>query len=157
MRAITVHQPYASLIVAGAKPFEFRKGRPPAALIGQRIVIHASARRIDPRAASRLFVAVRDQALSSIIVASLDATKALPILARAWSPAGDPLPTAAGIGTVIIGAPRTVQEVAELPGSPIADEEADQWAWPMLDIERWPSPVAASGQQSFWHWHAPPG
>jgi hypothetical protein len=157
MRALTVHQPYASLIVAGAKPFEFRKGRPPAALIGQRTVIHASARQIDPRTASRLFVAVRDQALSSIIESSLAPKNALPILARAWCPAGDPLPTAAGIGTVIIGEPVAAKEIAERPGLPIADDEADLWAWPMLSIERWLSPVAARGQQGFWHWHAPPG
>ena len=44
--------------------------RPPAALIGQRIVIHASAQKIRQPFAADLFVAVRDQALSSIITAT---------------------------------------------------------------------------------------
>ena len=47
MKALTIWQPWASLIIAGAKPFEFRGWRPPASLIGQRIVIHAAARKID--------------------------------------------------------------------------------------------------------------
>lgn len=152
MRALTVHQPFASLIMAGAKPFEFRNRRPPAALIGQRIVIHASAQKIRQPFAADLFVAVRDQALSSIITATLDPAKALPVLGRAWEPAGEPLPMSAGVGTVIIGEPRRATEVAEDPGYLLADDEQDFWAWPMLDIERWTVPVAQAGAQGFWTW-----
>ena len=47
MKALTIWQPWASLIIAGAKPYEFRGWRAPRALIGQRIVIHAAARKID--------------------------------------------------------------------------------------------------------------
>lgn len=47
MKALTVWQPWASLIIAGYKQYEFRKwsfaGRFPD-LVGQRIVIHAGAR-----------------------------------------------------------------------------------------------------------------
>lgn len=44
MRVLTVYQPWASLIIAGAKPYEFRGKRPPASYIGTRIAIHAGAR-----------------------------------------------------------------------------------------------------------------
>jgi hypothetical protein len=152
MRALTVHQPFASLIIAGAKPFEFRSRRPPAALIGKRIVIHASARKIRQPFAADLFVAVRDQALSSIVAATLDPAKSLPVLARAWEPSGEPLPTSVGIGTVIIGEPRRADEIAADPGYPLADDEQDLWAWPMLDIQRWPISVAQAGAQGFWTW-----
>jgi hypothetical protein len=37
MKAITVWQPWASLIAIGAKPYEFRGWQPPRAIIGQRI------------------------------------------------------------------------------------------------------------------------
>lgn len=47
MKALTIFQPWASLIIAGAKPYEFRKWnyneRFPG-LVGQRIAIHAAAR-----------------------------------------------------------------------------------------------------------------
>ncbi|WP_103730675.1 ASCH domain-containing protein [Novosphingobium sp. HII-3] len=152
MKALTVHQPFASLIMAGAKPYEFRSWRPHAAMIGQRVVIHASSRKISKPLAADLFVAVRDQALSSIVTATLDPAKALPVLARAWEPAGEPLPLSAGLGTVIIGQPIPAQEVADAPGLPLAEGEQDLWAWPMLDVQRWTQPAPESGAQRFWHW-----
>jgi hypothetical protein len=53
MRALTVYQPWCSLIMIGAKPFEFRtwdfSAKPglAASVIGQRVVMHASARKVD--------------------------------------------------------------------------------------------------------------
>lgn len=44
MRAMTIRQPWASLVVLGVKRVETRSWRAPAALIGQRIAIHASAK-----------------------------------------------------------------------------------------------------------------
>lgn len=46
MKAITLHQPWASLIACGAKPYETRSFPPPAGLIGRRIAIHAAARKV---------------------------------------------------------------------------------------------------------------
>lgn len=46
MKAISLHQPWASLIMCGAKRVETRSWRPPESLIGERIAIHA-AKRID--------------------------------------------------------------------------------------------------------------
>lgn len=64
MRALSVKQPWASLIIGwtddhaiwhdGPKPIENRSWRPPADLIGQRIVIHASKREDDSVGASLL-------------------------------------------------------------------------------------------------------
>ncbi|WP_375782883.1 hypothetical protein ACE10Z_23505 [Bradyrhizobium sp. Pha-3] len=42
MKAISLWQPWASLIACGAKPYETRDWAPPAELIGQTIAIHAS-------------------------------------------------------------------------------------------------------------------
>lgn len=50
MKAISLWQPWASLIACGAKPFETRSFAPPASLIGQTIAIHA-AKKIDKGAA----------------------------------------------------------------------------------------------------------
>lgn len=46
--ALTIWQPWASLIVADAKPWEFRGWAAPKAYRGKRIAIHAGAR--PPRA-----------------------------------------------------------------------------------------------------------
>lgn len=45
--AITLHQPFASLIAVGAKPYETRSWRAPASLIGQRVAIHAGKNRTE--------------------------------------------------------------------------------------------------------------
>lgn len=50
MKAISLWQPWASLIACGVKPYETRDWAPPASLIGQPIAIHA-AKKIDKGAA----------------------------------------------------------------------------------------------------------
>ena len=50
MKAISLWQPWASLIACGAKPFETRHWAPPRELIGQTIAIHA-AKKVDKGAA----------------------------------------------------------------------------------------------------------
>ena len=50
MKAISLWQPWASLIACGAKPFETRHWAPPRELIGESIAIHA-AKKIDKGAA----------------------------------------------------------------------------------------------------------
>jgi hypothetical protein len=44
MHAVTVWQPWATLIAEGLKPLEFRSRPLPSALVGTRIGIHAGAR-----------------------------------------------------------------------------------------------------------------
>ena len=46
MMALTVWQPWATLIALGHKPYEFRRWTPSRSLIGQRIAIHAGARAV---------------------------------------------------------------------------------------------------------------
>jgi hypothetical protein len=50
MKAISLWQPWASLIACGAKPYETRHWAPPKELIGQPVAIHA-AKKIDKEAA----------------------------------------------------------------------------------------------------------
>lgn len=65
MWALTLTQPWASLVVLGEKRYETRSWRPPAARIGERIAIHAAAgwaaidRRIPARGALGLWRWVR--------------------------------------------------------------------------------------------------
>ncbi|NOW46218.1 hypothetical protein FHW96_002376 [Novosphingobium sp. SG751A] len=168
LKALTIWQPWASLITAGAKPYEFRSWRPPASLIGQRIVIHAGKAKVDPIVALGLWNTLmeRDYDEDGRIYAAetcLHAELALPILERACPASIFPdlaqLPMAAGLGTAIVGEPRLGTDIAAEFGVPRAnDSDRDQhanWGWPMLDIEVWPEPIPMRGKQGFWNWPTP--
>jgi ASCH domain len=165
VKALTIWQPWASLIIAGAKPYEFRGWRPPASIIGQRIVIHAAARKIDRGEAEMLYDILRfrnvhEYARLAAAETCLHPEVALPILCRAAFPSVlDPLPMAAGLGTAIIGEPRLGTEIAEEFGVPRAnDSDRDQhanWGWPMLEVEAWPEPIPMRGAQGLWNWPTP--
>lgn len=161
MKALTIWQPWASLIVAGAKPYEFRGWRFPRSLVGQRVVIHAAARKIDREEARDLFHLRKlrnvdaDHKLAWAETC-LRAEKAEPVLAKAVAAA---LPLAAGLGTAVLGEPRNGIAIAEEFGVPRAnDSDRDahaNWGWPMLDIEAWDEPVPMRGAQGFWTWRTP--
>lgn len=160
MKALTIWQPWASLIIAGAKPYEFRGWRPPASLIGQRIVIHAGAAK-RPRDEIQLLIDLcrwRQVPLVAPFWAEtcLIAEKAGAVLHQALA---RELPMSAGIGTAIVGEPRLGTEIAEEFGVPRAnDSDRDEhanWGWPMREIEAWPEPIPMRGFQGLWNWQTP--
>lgn len=162
MKALTIWQPWASLIIAGAKPYEFRSWRAPRSLIGQRIVIHAAARKIDGHELTMLFniLCLRhtcDRIAEAAAETCLLPEKAIPVLNRALE---GRLPLSAGIGTAIIGEPRLGTDIAELEfgvaraNDSYRDEHAN-WGWPMLEIEPWEAPIPMRGAQGFWNWPTP--
>ena len=164
MKALTIWQPWASLIIAGAKPYEFRGWKLPASMIGQRIVIHAAARKIDREEAHVLYRILQhrerdDELRLAAAETCLIPERALPVLGRAWMPHREPLPMAAGLGTAVLGEPRLGTEVATEFGVPRAnDSDRDQhanWAWPLTDIDPWPTPIPMRGAQGFWNWPTP--
>jgi hypothetical protein len=147
MKALTVYQPWASLIIAGAKPYEFRKwdfaSRMPQ-LIGQRVVIHASSRLIK-------LSEVRD------IMGRLESGEtgllvdiARPIVERALA---EPhvFPLSAGLGTVIMRQPISA---VELFGGVFDSDRLDhtKFGWPLTDIVKFEPPAPARGHQGFWNW-----
>jgi hypothetical protein len=164
MKALTVWQPWASLIIAGAKPYEFRGWRFPRSLLGQRIVIHAAARKIAEEEAWQLYHTLLNRTVDEEMALEaaetcLIAEKALPILNGAWR--RGKLPMACGLGTAIIGEPRLGTEIAEEFGVSRANDSARDehanWGWPMLEIERWDDPIPMRGAQGFWNWPTPEG
>lgn len=165
MKTLTVYQPWASLIMCGAKPYEFRKWSPRerggayAALIGQRVVIHASARRIDTKEVKRI---IRDLQKGGEVSAAtcLHADKAMPVLEEALKMTFNcSLPFSAGLGTAILGEPRNGFDIAEEFGLPHVNDsdrhDHANYGWPMLDIEVWDEPVHMRGFQGFWNWPSP--
>lgn len=82
---LSVHQPYALMLVEGKKPFEFRSWKLPKQYIGQRIFIHATKMMddFDPQfAEEEAFYQCRDRAytfeLASVILGSVVFGESLP-------------------------------------------------------------------------------
>jgi len=145
MHALTIWQPWATLIMIGAKPLEFRGYPAPKSLIGKRVVIHAGARRIPQKELRELAHRVEHQNWST----GLDAAIALPLLSS-FSKVME-LPHTAGLGTAVVGKPRSMTPMFEGEGD--SDRiKHHQWGWPMEDIRRWPLAIPQKGAQGFWIW-----
>lgn len=169
MKALTIYQPWASLIMVGAKPYEFRgwsprrRGGAYAALIGQRIVIHASTRLIN-RAEVQSLIMRLNRGGDDAAETCLHADKALPVLERAMNTDmrllghGD-LPWGVGLGTAALGEPKSGYDVAEEFGLPqVNDSDRDEHAnfgWPLTDVDVWDMPIECRGLQGFWNWPTP--
>lgn len=82
MKALTIWQPWASLIMIGAKPFEFRRWdyrERERALEGQRIVIHAGTR---PMKAGEIEDLIERLSEYRGVGTGMDGPKALPLVRR---------------------------------------------------------------------------
>jgi hypothetical protein len=152
MKALTIWQPWGSLIMSGAKPYEFRqwdyRDRSPS-LEGQRIVIHAGARPVKLLEVEDIIDRMTDR------LSSLRAEMAMPLLERlrtAYKCRGV-VELSAGLGTAILGKPR---QVSALFNSPADSDRIDHhmWAWPFTDIKPFEVPIPMRGMQGFWTWPA---
>lgn len=170
MKALTLWQPWASLIIVGAKPFEFRGWRVHRSLIGQRIVIHAAAR---PMVAKEIRDIVDQLQFGGANAAAtcLRAEEALALLKPLYHlKRPDGLPLSSGVGTAVVGEPRNgldvaikdfgfpseaADEIPSLPGFDSDRREHANWGWPMLDVEAWPEPIPMRGKQGLWNWPTP--
>jgi hypothetical protein len=146
MKALTIWQPWATLIMAGAKPFEFRRWSAPRSLHGQRIVIHAGARQMKRAEIAELLLRLNGEPETT----GLKVDVARPILEAAHASPGR-LPIAAGLGTAVMGKPRKVTDIF----SGIHDSDRldhAMYGWPLDEIERWEPYRPAKGMQGFWEW-----
>src|ERR1700751_138200 len=102
--ALTVWQPWATLIVEGCKPYEFRqwdyRTRYPR-LVGQRIAIHAGRRPVDPDELADLLARLRSRAAPD------GRAMSIAVLEQAQRAPGS-LPLSAVLGTVVLGIPRKI-------------------------------------------------
>lgn len=151
MLALTVYQPWASLIAAGAKPFEWRGWEAPRRVIGQRIAIHASARKVQRGEIADLLIALRSKA---DISTSLITETAIPLLER-WHTAPGMLPLSSILCTAVLGQPITAITYAARHGAVAVDSDRidhTKWGWPLTDIEQIEPFAPAKGMQGFWTW-----
>ena len=147
--ALTIWQPWATLIIAGAKPYEFRGWAAPTAVRQRRIAIHAGARRpvMAELRALRLKLA-RPETDTTGLVAAI----ALPLLER-WCQDPAALPLSSVIGTAVLGTPKRANQLPEFAATFVNDSDRDQhanWAWPLTDIVPLEPPLPYRGAQGFW-------
>lgn len=155
MLAFTVWQPWASLIMVGAKPYEFR----PASYLderpyrihpqpGDRIVIQAGARTVKPAEVEDLLkrLTTGDDTTGLVV------DRARELLERVRAAFKYRLlPLGAGLGTVVIGKPRNAGTIFRRVVED-SDRGRFNWAWPMSKIEPFAAPIPVCGQQGFWTW-----
>lgn len=147
--AITIWQPWASLILLGAKRYEFRGWRPPRSFERRRIAIHAGARPVRKPEVGELIVGLKLG--DDVTHASLDAAIALPFLEKlTLNPGLAPLGVV--LCTAVLGECKRADQTVMF-GKFVNDSDRDQhfnFAWPLTDIEPLTPPVEARGAQGFW-------
>lgn len=170
MKALTIWQPWASLIMVGAKPYEFRAWRFPSRMIGDRVVNHAGSRPMrigeildlidrlkSPAAWSTALI--RDKAMPILELALQQVTRPKISEGDMFEEAAPPhLPVAAGLGTFALGEPRNGNDIAREFGMPVNDSDRNEeanWGWPVNDVEPFIQPIPAKGAQGFWPWATP--
>lgn len=155
MKALTIWQPWASLIMIGAKPYEFRSWMAPRSTVGKRIVIHAGSRLMQKAEVDDIIERLLDAeaAWSTCLLPRI----ALPFL-RSLN-AADQLPLGCGLGTAVVGVSREGAQIAqEFTCQKVNDSDRDEmsnFGWPLTEIERWPEPVRMAGKQGLWNWPEP--
>ena len=151
---ITVWQPWATLIVLGAKPYEFRGWAAPCRLVGKRIGIHAGARPVKRAEVADLLLRLRSpEAWTTCLRPEI----AIPILEKVHASPGI-LPRSHVVGTAVLGVSVLSHSIVGEFGGAINDSDRSQhcnFAWPLTEIRPFEPPIAAKGAQGFWPWAAP--
>jgi len=152
--ALTLHQPWASLIAIGKKPFETRDRPAPEKLIGERIAIHAGLWPVDASLETEF-----DFMFTIAFGGDLGWSATLPL--------GAVLCTARLAGSYrcerLSDDMRPI-EVRHSPRSPtrqtipfdaFGDYRPGRWAYHLVDLETFGEPVPTRGKQGFWIWKPP--
>jgi activating signal cointegrator 1 len=154
--ALTLRQPWASLIARGGKLFETRTWAPPASLIGQRLAIHAG------RAAIPLGLS-RDERTAIHFGLGTDDLATLP---RGAVVCTAKLVGAYRVASVCVGT-NEIKLDDRVPGSQplngyivpaaerlVGDVLAGYWLWHLMDVQPLDPPMPAMGRQGLWKWAA---
>ena len=174
MKAISLWQPYASLIAFGSKSYETRHWSPPDSLIGQRIAIHAAKRKIT-KSEYDYWQDCEDDSYQGIdhemrmefkIACDVDWRKKLPYgavvatakLIAVWKVTFEECPKPNWVaceGVFINLRGGYIKRVKNVPIS--VDEFGDysfgRYLWELNDIEVLTPPVPAIGRQGIWNWN----
>lgn len=151
--AITVWQPWATLIAEGIKVWEFRRWPALPGLIGTRIGIHAGARQVRRAEVQELIYKLSVEKWREVGI--VEPGKALNLLERVFA---DPrcLPRSVMLCTAHLGTPVRNQELEDRLGVPFVNDsdrdEHSNYGWPLSDVQRLEPFIPVKGKQGFWKW-----
>ena len=153
MKALTLWQPWATLVAEKLKPCEFRRWKCPASIQGTRIAIHAGARKFRLPEIDDLIDAIRrrdgwgtaldpEPALEALLKMRAAPEKIVLSHVLCTAEIGEPVPAAEAV--------RAVYGAKFVGDSDRIDEQV--YGWPMRDVKPLIPPVPAKGAQGFWTW-----
>lgn len=154
MKALTLWQPWATLVAYEVKPFEFRRWPAPKWIWDQRIAIHAGARPVRPKEIDTLISQLRlEEGWGTALK-----PEALDLLLTMQS-RPDTIPLSSILCTAVIGKPVPAAEAVRQAYGEDFKGDSDRidhqvFGWPMLDVKRFDIPVPMKGMQGFWTWEA---
>ena len=139
IKAISLHQPWASLIAALAKKIETRHWAPPKNVVGTRIAIHAAQQLVRlPNKTHKKYNQQVEQ-----------------YLGPNWH---DSTPRGAIIAIATFKSAEQIHQSTKLPDEPellFGDYTAGRWMWHLDDIVPLTTTYPYRGRQSFWNWPVP--
>jgi activating signal cointegrator 1 len=160
-QALTIRQPWASLIAIGAKRFETRSKPPPAKHIGQRIAIHAALRRpkdsdCDHATWFSINCALNNAGIECASDLPLGVVVCTAILAGAYQSVRI-VEDGEHVSRLAITMGHCENSVpppndGAIPTDPFGDYSWCRWAWLLTNIEVLAVPVPAGGKQGWWRW-----
>lgn len=146
MKAISLHQPWASLVADGIKAIETRSWRAHASAIGQRIAIHAAKTRSGRHAFTgrRRRVEFDDLPFGAIVATAVidRCVQVNHIFSGPHEMSGD----AAHRGMQVSESPDGERFSVDRWGH----FDRGRWLWILRDVERLDRPVSMPGRQGFW-------
>lgn len=152
MKAITIIQPWATLIAFGAKRFETRnwstKHRGPIAIHAGKKVDHEACEQPEIKAALAAHGYTADNLPTGAVVAIAD-------ISEVWEVIGDadvPVP-----GTKVLMSSDTARMFGITRGQDelhFGDFTVGRFAWELTDLQRLEEPIATKGRQGLWNWMA---
>ena len=150
MRALTLHQPWAQLIVWGLKNIETRSWPAPKYLVGQRIAIHAGKRKPRPtewNTEVQRVVLRRAGGSHQMPMGAVVATGRLIECMQVMSePDSNGLVRAHGFGELGDAS----EYEATIKTDPYGDFSVGRWLWVLQDVRR-VEPVSINGRQGVWN------
>jgi len=157
--ALTVWQPWTSLIAEELKPFEFRNRKPPDYLIGRPLAIHAGKRAPVIAEIRGLIYKLERGGEHALSTGLINHERCMRLLEQ-WIAAPAALPLSSILCIATVGKPLTNADLCEALGlRHINDSDRDlhsNWGWPLSDVERLTPFVPISGQRGIWKWEQPP-